>query len=82
MPYISCPDGHTYSRYDNSTYVNWCKCQEDSIRLAQQQSCAKDPACRAEREHAKQVVDWSIGISLTLAIGIFIYLYISVKKNL
>ena len=28
MPYITCPDGHTYSRYDNSPYVKWCKCDE------------------------------------------------------
>jgi hypothetical protein len=29
MPYITCPDGKTYSRYDQSPYVKWCICEEE-----------------------------------------------------
>ena len=50
MPYITCPDGKTYSRYDDSPYVEWCKCEEKREKYKAEVACQKDPACLKERE--------------------------------
>ena len=58
MPYIKCPDGNIYSRYDNSEYVTWCKCNEsrindsiNTIRKLQYDKCTLDPNCLEKRNN-------------------------------
>ncbi len=54
MPYIECPNGKTYSRYDNSPYVVWCIKHEDSMERANYLACTLDPVCKAKRDKRDQ----------------------------
>ena len=49
MPYISC-DGRTYSRYDQSVYVQECIRKEKLMYELRELACSRDPVCRSERE--------------------------------
>lgn len=80
MPYITCPDGKTYSRYDTSPYVKWCiKCQEEQYRL-EEIKCMKDPQCRMEQENKNTIINgiaFSIGLIL---IFLFVITFRELKK--
>jgi hypothetical protein len=48
MPYITCPDGKTYSRYDQSEYVKWCICNEKHVQEQKFNECMQDPKCKSD----------------------------------
>ena len=54
MPYITCPDGQTYSRYDQSKYVKWCICNEKEQQQKKFNECMKDPTCKKEHLQRKE----------------------------
>jgi hypothetical protein len=59
MPYITCPDGKTHSRYDQSDYVKWCICDEKEQQQKKFNECMENPECKEEylqkQEHGKYV---------------------------
>ena len=84
MPYIKCPDGKTYSRYDNSEYVTWCKCNEsrindsiNKIRKLQYDKCTLDPNCLKKRNDSEFKENCII---LIISI-IFVYLFYKIIKS-
>ena len=80
MPYITCPDGQTYSRYDNSTYVKWCKCQEDSIYRAKHIACMNDPVCKAKQEQIDKVGKVIIGGGLSCFFLLIVFFFVMLFK--
>ncbi len=73
MPYITCPNGRTYSRYDQSEYVKWCICQENEYYRQQHLKCMKDPECKAKYDSNQKFMKGFIGVSAAiLLIGFFI----------
>lgn len=56
MPYITCKDGNTYSRYDTSSYVKKCICEEEQYFKEQRVKCDNDPNCVKLREQQMMVV--------------------------
>lgn len=75
MPYVTCPDGKTYSRYDQSDYVKWCICNEKEQEQKKFQECMEDPICKKEYLHkqevSKNILIYGGGIMLTLLVIIF-----------
>ena len=78
MPYITCPDGKTYSRYDSSKYVKTCIADQKAQQQAQQQACLQDTACAAKMETNKLVVI-GFGVAFFLCI---VVLMVTVHKAL
>lgn len=83
MPYIQCPDGNTYSRYDTSEYVTWCKCNEsrindsiNKIRKLQYNKCTLDPNCLEKRNN----LEFKENIIILIILIIFIYLFYKIIK--
>jgi hypothetical protein len=72
MPYITCPDGKTYSRYDQSDYVKWCICNEKSLQQKKFNVCMADPKCRAEYEWKKASEPYFIWFCVVLIITFFV----------
>ena len=72
MPYITCPDGNIYSRYDQSPYVIDCIRKEDSAINARNIACMKDPKCvenmRQIQINAYKYTFCTIGIILVLCV--------------
>ena len=77
MLYITCLDGHEYFRYDNSPYVKWCICREDSIYNAQHLKCMRDPVCRAKWEQSQK--NMTIMISLWVVCFVFLLVFFVYK---
>ena len=74
MPYITCDDGHTYSRYDKSLYVKDCIQKENQRRDSLYRQCTLDPLCKHRREVAKNTFNFcTIGLFFTFVIG-FLYM--------
>jgi hypothetical protein len=48
MPYITCKDGKTYSKYDQSEYVKKCICEEDAYYKKKYTECMANPNCKKE----------------------------------
>lgn len=75
MPYIKCPDGKTYSRYDQSDYAEWCICNEQAQRDKIFTECMEDPTCKKEYLHnqdvSKSIALFGSGIIVMLLIFIF-----------
>ena len=44
MPYITCPDGNTYSRYSSKPYVKQCIAEQKQQEKIQ--ACIESPACK------------------------------------
>jgi len=77
MPYIQCPDGQTYSRYDNSPYVVWCIHNEDSIANAKWTACLADPKCIGGYKHKENIAFTICLISIIILILIIRLISIS-----
>lgn len=69
MPYITCPDGQTYSRYNQSEYVKWCICNEKRVNIEKHEACMKDPSCKESRDNSNKII---IGSSLIIIVGIIV----------
>lgn len=80
MPYIKCPDGRTYSRYDQSEYVRWCiKCEKDQEDF-QYRLCMSDPACRQQMEHKQHQFNlYFSGMAILMAI-FFTFMLVTLFK--
>lgn len=72
MPYIQCPDGNVYSRYDQSPYVVECIKNESHRSDSLFNACTQDPRCFAERQRQQHMVDIFMGtiFVLTLILGL------------
>ena len=68
MPYITCPDGNTYSRYDQDPYVQDCICQEKEAQQKEYNECMADPHCKANRESTQAMAIWIGGIVFILIV--------------
>lgn len=84
MPYITCPDGNVYSRYDQSTYVKWCICEEnkfnDSINKQKEikyNECSLNPECLEKRNQSEFL---NISIVMIIFIIFLLLLYNAYKK--
>lgn len=69
MPYITCDDGRTYSRYDNTPYVCDCIKKERAFYDSLDRVCMQDPICRAKNENLKIGLEVVVGIIIALLIG-------------
>lgn len=76
MPYITCKDGHTYSRYDISPYVKQCIKDEDQYYRQLEINCNKNPDCVKSRQQTQSCLLFLFTISL---ITIFFLLYRMIK---
>jgi uncharacterized membrane protein affecting hemolysin expression len=81
MPYITCQDGKTYSRYDNSTYVVECIRTEDSIAEAKFRECTLDPTCLKRRQERIEASDNFAICLLLIFIGIGVMLAIRMNTE-
>lgn len=79
MPYIECPDGKTYSRYDNSPYVVWCIKHEDSVANARYLTCMQDPICKAEMDRINKI-EKNVLIGMFLFFAILLIVMFFYKK--
>jgi hypothetical protein len=79
MPYITCPDGKTYSRYDTSPYVCDCIRKERAYYDSLNSVCLQDPKCVAERKLDKQIGIGGVGL-IILLIGVMIF-FLTTKKD-
>ena len=75
MPYITCPDGKTYSRYNQSEYVKWCICNKKEQQQNKFNECMQDPTCKKEylqkQETSKNTLIYGSGLSLILVTFLF-----------
>jgi hypothetical protein len=74
MPYITCDDGHTYSRYDTSPYVCDCIKKERAYYDSLDRVCMQDPVCKAKNDNLKLGIEIVAGVVITLIIGFLIAL--------
>lgn len=81
MPYIQCPDGNIYSRYDNSPYVVECIAGEAKRNDSIYNACTLDPDCLKERQASHQRVSWVInGICISMLLLIFL-IFLKAKEK-
>ena len=66
MPYITCKDGKTYSRYDQSEYVKKCICEEKEAQEREFKECMQDPACKKDYENKQFVSKTIAGVGIAL----------------
>lgn len=75
MPYIQCPDGQTYSRYDQRKYVKWCICNKKEQQQKKFNECMQDPTCKKEylqrRETSQNVIIYGGGLVTILIVVLF-----------
>lgn len=48
MPYITCPDSKTYSRYSSKPYVKQCIAEQKQKQQEKIQACLESPACKEQ----------------------------------
>jgi len=72
MPYITCPDGKIYSRYDNSDYVKWCICNEKKEAQDKFNACMLDPKCKENYEYEKSIQPYLISASILIIFLLFL----------
>jgi len=80
MPYITCKNGRTYSRYDQSKYVKKCICEEREAQWREFRECMQDPACKKEYEHERFVSKTIAGVGILVFTAIIIWAIISFIK--
>jgi len=74
VPYITCKDGKTYSRYDQSEYVKKCICEENEAQEREFKECMQDPTCKKDYEHKQFVAKTFVGIGVTLFVVLIIFM--------
>ena len=79
MPYITCEDGETYSRYDNSPYVKKCIADQEAAHQKWRQEkkawCAANPVeCEEERFEQNLPMFITLGVLLALVVLIILKL--------
>lgn len=72
MPYITCPDGKTYSRYDSNTEVKTCISNQKSAYQAKHAACMKDTICKENYDFNSNL---ALGISITFVIFTIILIF-------
>jgi hypothetical protein len=82
MPYITCPDGKTYSRYDQSEYVQNCICEQEAAEKKEFQECMQDPTCKKEYEQHQQNMTTLTIVCLSVSIISFLILSRIMFKHL
>lgn len=82
MPYITCPDGKTYSRYDQSEYVKKCMCEEKAEQEKKFQECMKDPKCKKEYEHQQFIAKSFLITGVSLITIMLLVLIVGMLKSL
>lgn len=75
MPYITCPDGKTYSRGDNSPYVVTCIYNEKQQYLKKHATCMLDIKCKSDYIAHQEKMRYFIGFSVILIIVMFFLLF-------
>jgi hypothetical protein len=53
MPYITCPNGKTYSRYSNENEAKECIANEKKHNQEILQACLETPSCKEKLEFDK-----------------------------
>lgn len=81
MPYITCPDGNTYSRYSTSKYVSWCKATEKKRRHDELVECLSDPKCKDEYNSRQQNTKDLLCIGVPIIITVFVVLVYLLYKS-
>lgn len=72
MPYITCSNGKTYSRYSADPYVRECISVQNTASSAARDKCLLDEECRGELNII------ATGI-VVLVIILFVLLYLCLK---
>jgi hypothetical protein len=70
MPYIECKDGHTYSRYDSSPYVQDCIKEKALEKEMAHTECLADPVCKESMEFQNTCANITVGTMLFLLLYI------------
>lgn len=80
MPYITCKDGKTYSRYDQSPYVKQCICEEQKFYTEEKAKCDLDPECVKKRESQYDSIIFTL-IFILIIIGVLLFTLIKDITN-
>jgi len=78
MPYITCPNGKTYSRYDQSPYVCDCIKKQEKYHDSLDAACLQDPKCIEKRQEAEKQ---EILLFLLLLIGLVAIVFVNYMRK-
>ena len=79
MPYIKCPDGNTYSKYDRSEYVQWCICNEKENKAKELKACMEDPKCKEQYLEKQRTADIAILVMSSILVTLIIAVTLTIK---